>query len=209
MTTPEGTTAYPLTWPVGRPRTPAHKRREAKFRVEFTRSRGELLHSLELLGARDAIISSGLPLRLDGLPLANAREPADPGVAVYFERRVPAPVSAEWRPFVIACDTYTKAHHNLRAIGATVEHLRGIQHHGASGLLEQAFSGFAALPSAPTARPWWEVLEVPKDANRDAIAAAYRKLALVRHPDHGGTVEQFRELTDARIGAHLAIGAKP
>jgi hypothetical protein len=44
-------------------------------------------------------------------------------------------------PLVIACDSYTKVRWNMRACGATVEALRTIQRHGATELLERAFTG--------------------------------------------------------------------
>lgn len=97
----KGTTRYPLAWPVGQPRTPESRRENAAFKVDFRRARDETIHSLNLLGARNVILSSNVPLRHDGLPYANVAEPRDPGVAVYFERRI----ASEWRSFVIACDS--------------------------------------------------------------------------------------------------------
>lgn len=186
------------------PRTEAWRRQVASFKVDFVRSRDEMLHSLKLLGAREIIASSNVPLRRDGLPLARMAEPNDPGVAVYFERRVevPAPVSLEWRPFVIACDTYAKVRWNLRAIGATVEALRSIQRHGASSMLEQAFTGFAALPPARSEpAPWWEVLGVSKTASAEEIRDAHRRLALEHHPDRGGDAARMAAINQARDAA--------
>lgn len=184
--------AYPLTWPVGQPRT--KNRRDATFKVELRQARDELLNGLKLLGARHVVISSGLPLRRDGIPLAGASEPADPGVAVYFERRI----GTETRPFVIACDTYRKVRWNLRAIGVTVEALRAIQRHGASSLLEQAFTGFAALPPATAGDPsWWVVLGVSEHATSAEIRDAYRELARVHHPDVGGDGERMAQINRA------------
>lgn len=143
---------YPLTWPVGMPRTA--NRREAAFTVDLRRSYDDLTRTLSLLGARHVVVSSNLVLRQDGAPLARMAEPRDPGVAVYFDRWI----DKADRPFVIACDQYSKVRWNLRAIGVTVDALRSIQRHGASSMLEQAFTGFAALPPAAREKPWWEVL---------------------------------------------------
>jgi DnaJ domain len=184
--------AYPLTWPTGQPRTAP--RRGAEFKVELRQARDELLNGLKLLGARSVVISSSLPLRRDGLPLANTSEPNDPGVAVYFDRRK----GSDWAPFVIACDTYRKVRWNLRAIGVTVEALRAIQRHGASSLLEQAFTGFAALPPATVGDPpWWEVLGVSRDAGPDKIRDAFRELARIHHPDVGGDSERMAQINRA------------
>jgi hypothetical protein len=180
----------PLQWPTLQPRTPAHKREQSRFQVDgIGQSRKELLAELERLGARGIVISSNLELRRDGLPYADSREPADPGVAVYFERGK--------RPFVIACDSYLKAAHNLRAIAKTVEALRTIERHGSSRMLEQAFTGFAALPAAGAPKPWWEVLGVPEDARPDEVRFAYLELVRVHHPDTGGSTERMAEINAA------------
>jgi hypothetical protein len=77
-------TRYPLTWPAGRGRTKFPAR--SKFKVQsFTRVRDELLNELKLLGATGVVLSANLKLRNDGLPLANQSQPADAGVAVYFD----------------------------------------------------------------------------------------------------------------------------
>lgn len=173
--------AYPLTWPEGRPRT--KNRRAAKFEVSLGQARDELQRSLANLGARQIVVSSNAKVRRDGLIAADATEPADPGVAVYFDRRV----AGEWKPFVIACDSFAKLRWNVRAIGLTVEALRAIARYGASEMLEQAFTGFLALPPARAAdAPWWVTLGVREDSPRDTIREAYRMLAMQHHPDRGG-----------------------
>jgi hypothetical protein len=99
-------------------------------------------------------------LRLDGIPYANARNPDDPGAAVFFQWR--------GRPFQVACDSYRRVHENIRAIFKTIEAMRTIERHGATQLLERAVQGFTALPpgaddatSQPPQPPWWEVIETP------------------------------------------------
>lgn len=195
--------AYPLAWPALTARTPSHKRRASPFSVGLATTRDQLLNELRLLGARDVVISSNLALRRDGLPLANASEPLDPGVAVYFVRGYP-----KLRPFVVACDSYAKVGANLRAISATIGALRTIDRHGASEMLEQAMQGFAALPPAPAApveRPWWEVLEVQPTATAAQVAEAYRRLAVVHHPDRpGGSHERMVALNRALAAAKEA-----
>jgi hypothetical protein len=90
--------AYPLTWAAMYPRTPRAQRESARFEVSFSTARDELLNELRLLGATNVIISSNVPLRRDGLPYANFREPEDPGVAVYFKWRQ--------KPYVMRCDRW-------------------------------------------------------------------------------------------------------
>lgn len=184
-------TRYPLTWPAGQPRVADHRRRDAELKLDFERARKELLRELGLLGTRNVILSTNVPVRLDGVPYAGMAEPKDPGVAVYFDRQV----RAEWKPFVIACDTYRKLRWNTRAIGVTVEALRSIHRHGASSMLEQAFTGFAALP--PKSEPWWNVLGISEDSPVEDIRQAHRKLAAMHHPDRGGAPARMVEINAA------------
>lgn len=192
---------YPLTWPVGLPR--ARYRTPARFEVDFARARDELVHSIELLGGKRLILSSNVPTRNDGLPYSNMAEPKDPGVAVYFDRMV----KDHWRPFVLACDTYAKVRWNVRAIGATVEALRAIQRHGAGSLLEQAFTGFAALPPPATQKQWWDVLGVSASASADEVRARMHELAKIHHPDlDGGDGARMVEINQAYSEALRAVG---
>ncbi len=190
--------SFPLAWPAGQPRT-VH-RTDARFNTPIGLARDDLLRELELLRTRDVVISSNLPVKRNGLPYADSKEPSDPGVAVYFDRRITNTRSHDpdtWKPFVIACDTYRKLVWNLRAIGMTVEALRTIQRHGASSMLEQAFTGFAALPPAGHVRLWWEVLGVNENATREEIRKARAELTLIHHPDRGGNPERMAEVNAA------------
>jgi hypothetical protein len=50
----------------------------------------------------------------------------------------------------------------------------------------------------PQPRPWHEVLEVPPDADADAVKRAFRRLAVVHHPDRAGDGgARFREVSAA------------
>lgn len=186
---------FPLYWPEGQPRT--KWRALAAFKVEFVQARDELFHSLELLGAKTIVVSSNIPIRGDGLPRGGFPEPADPGVAVYFERRVGKDHNAPLRPFVVACDAFSKVRWNLRAVGGTIEALRAIQRYGATTMLEQAFTGFAALPPKGYEKPWWEVLGVAAAATADDVRRAYRELAGIHHPDKGGDQTRMAEINRA------------
>lgn len=192
------TEAYPLTWPAGQKR--AHLRDFGKFKPRgFGLIRDELLDELRRLGASSVIISSDLRLRQDGLPYADQREPQDPGIAVYFRRGK--------KPYVIACDQFDKTWKNLRAITGTIEALRAIERYGSTKMMEQAFSGFAALPPAREAEAnWWETLGVPPHAALNEIEAAYKALAIKHHPDRGGDAEQMARINRARDAAYQERG---
>lgn len=193
--------AYPLYWPEGQPRVPAARRRWARFEVGFTQARNELLEELRKMGAREVKISTDIPLRKDGLPRMEDKEPADPGVAVYFEHG-----KTQGRQLVIACDSYSKVRWNMRACGITVAALRSIQRHGATELLERAFTGFTALPPAGgEQRPWWEVLDVAPNSDLATAKAAFLRLAQTHHPDKGGDGETFSRITAAFAQAEESL----
>lgn len=179
--------AHPLTWPEGWPRCPSYKRESSRYEVTFLKARDHLVRQIELAGGRDIVISTNVPLRRDGLPLANMAEPKDPGVAAYWTDR-------KKKPRVIACDHWRKVRDNLRAVGLTVEALRSIERAGATELLERAFSGFAALP--PPAGHW-EVLGLQRGASRSAVTARYHELAGRHHPDRGGSNAEMARINDA------------
>ncbi len=185
--------AFPLSWPTGWPRT-QYRRDNIRFKVSFARARNDIVNGLRVFGAKDIVISSNVPLRGDGLPYADGEMQSgvkrDPGVAVYWTRKS--------TPFSIACDQWRHVRHNLRSIGLAIEGFRAIERSGASNLLERAFSGFAALPSAIVTAPprdWWVVLDLRVRPTTLAEAeAAFLRMTREHHPDVGGTHERMVEL---------------
>lgn len=100
---------------------------------------------------------------------------------------------------VFACDQYDAPHKNMRAIGKTIEAIRGIERWGSSDMMERAFSAFEALPPpASDDAGWWSVLGVTRSASRSDIEQAYRDLAKRHHPDHGGSPDAMAKLNAAR-----------
>jgi hypothetical protein len=79
--------AYPLQWPDGWIRAkPVLRQGNYSWKRTFGIYRSDLLDELRRLGARDAVISTDIPLnRTNGLP-REGFNPPDPGVAVYFRR---------------------------------------------------------------------------------------------------------------------------
>lgn len=173
------TQAYPLQWPLGKPRTKSPQKSRfgshSTFSVDSTRNK--LMHELRLLGAKNVVISTNIELRKDGAPYSGRRAPDDPGVAVYFTLKDQA------RCF--ACDKWEKIEENIAAIMHTIAALRGIERWGGGDMVEQAFSGFAALPAPKPKRPWYEVLGVKQDYSGTSVRTAYRMLAYKHHPDTG------------------------
>ena len=189
---------YPLQWPAGGPRTQAPQ--HSRFDTSPERATRGLLAEIERLGGRLPVISSNAQYRQDGMPYARQGYISDTGVAVYFQRK--------GKPVVFACDTYVSLHDNIHAIAKTIEALRAIERHGASEMLDRAFTGFTALPAPGAKRTWKDVMGLQAVATPTAedVQRAYRTLAATHHPDRGGNPDQMAELNRARREALESIG---
>lgn len=176
---------YPLAWPIGRPR--ATTRERSQFKVSQASAVQDLAYEVDRMGGSEMVITTNVELRKDGLPRGDRPPPRDPGVAVYFIYKK--------KPMCFACDRWDKIGDNIRAIGRTVEALRGIERWGTGSMIEQAMQGFTALP-APE-QPW-QVLGVKHDASRLEIEAAFRKLASEFHPDRGDNSDRMARINRAR-----------
>lgn len=207
------TQAFPLQWPTGWPR--ASHRSRAKFGksspvykdtgdgqgsrhvynqmkdLSVADATQRVLYELGRLGVKhgDAIISTMLRLRNDGLPRSDQAAPSDPGVAVYWKR------GRDKEMKVMAIDRYDRVQDNMAAIAATLEAMRAIERHGGGQILERAFTGFDALPPP---RSCWQILGLQPGASRDEINAAFRELAGEHHPDRGGSHDRMAEISRAR-----------
>lgn len=207
--------AHPLSWPVGWKRTEAGLRTRSNFKrasrkvgdswvnqrqISVIEGITRVSDELRRMGVvrDDWVISTNLKLRLDGLPRSDQAEPADPGVAVYWE-------DATGGRKVMAIDQYDRVADNLAAIAATLEAMRSIERHGGAAILERAFTGFVALPPpSERRRPWWEVLGFVdgRGVTRDEVRTAYKRLAGQLHPDRpGGSHEKMAELNSAQVSA--------
>ncbi len=212
---------YPLTWPAGWKRTEPGRRirgkfgRATKFGTEgsgyvagrpltMNEAITRLLGELHRMGIQygNAIISTNVPVRLDGLPRGDQREPQDPGAAVYWERGKSQKV--------MAIDLYTKVADNIAALAATIEAMRAIERHGGTIVLERAFTGFDALPAPgqTAVRGWREVLGVGSlPATMSDVEATYKALRSKHHPDKGGSAETFHAVQMAYEQARAEIGS--
>lgn len=195
--------AYPLAWPRQVPRS--HNYERGTFDGTPGRIYGELLKAIDKLSLRQksrthtirhaVVISTNARLNRDGSANANDLDRAgmDPGAAVYF------PIDGVTT--CIAIDRYDRIWKNLRAIQRTLEAFILIERHGGSGLLKQAFTGFAALPAPGDVQPrtCWEVLGIEPTQSAQAIDDAWRQRAKVCHPDRpGGSHDAMSELNTAR-----------
>lgn len=207
--------AYPLSWPEGWKRTTSRTSanfgktnaieggRSALKRLSVADAVLRVLGELKRMGIGDwnVIISTNVPLRLDGFPRSDS-EPSDPGAAVYWKVSDKKPMRC------MAIDRYRRVADNLAAIAATLEAMRAIERHGGATILDRAFLGFAALPETAS-QPWREVLGIDPSqaATLDLVESRYRALAKVHHPDVKGKEEDFLRITQARDAARLELAS--
>jgi hypothetical protein len=182
------TEAFPLQWPATRARTKIRER--AVFKVTMGRSVGDIQNEVRMLGGSNLVISTNMPLRMDGMPTTARRTIADPGAAAYF--------SYKGRAVCFACDRWDSLEGNLRAISLTINALRGIARWGTGDMVAAAFTGFAALPAPAAQDAPHEILGVSANATRSEIDYAYRRLAQQCHPDVGGSHEAMSRINTAR-----------
>lgn len=190
MSQNHGVEAYPLQWPILKPRTPRQRRENSRFETSFARARDEVIHQVRLMKGTKLVISTNIALRRDGLPLAGQRQPEDPGVAVYFVDR-----SGDQK--CISCDRWRKVEDNMWAIAKAIDALRGIQRWGTGDMVEAAFAGFTALPPAPKPSHWSTVFGISPEAPTDVVNREYRILAMRHHPDRGGSHSEMTALNAA------------
>lgn len=189
-------TSFPLSWPLSWKRTTfrTHSRFGRRNPPTVAQGRDGVIDELRKMKVWDweVIISTNIPLRRDGLPYSNQKEPSDPGVAVYFK--------VNKKPTVLACDKWNTVGDNLWAIAKHIEALRGQDRWGV-GSLEQAFAGYVALEEK-TQASCWEILGIPQSMNgsinENIVMDAYRRKARETHPDTGGTAEAFAEVVRAK-----------
>lgn len=171
----------PLRWPVGWDReTPA----PSAFGLDLGRALDHLASQVRLLGGRRIVVSSNLVLsRRNAKPLERQPFLGDPGIAVYFER--------DRAEMVMPCDRWNLPEDNIRAIGKTVEAIRGIDRWGAKQMIAAALEGYKALPAPEPEPDWWEVLGVSREAPQSVVQAVIRALLREHHPDLGGSHAGF------------------
>ena len=208
------TQRHPLAWPESWKRTPAGARTRATFRTNETKTWTDaanvkrtatsskaltvagaiarLLDQLERLGVApgDFVLSTNVPVRMNGLPYSDGKEPADPGAAVYFR------LNKQDR--CLACDKWDRIADNVAAIAQHIDALRRIDRYGV-GTLDQVFAGYAALPAKGST--WRTTLGFAPDqvVTKADIDLAVRARSRTAHPDvAGGSHDAMASLTAAK-----------
>lgn len=221
-------TRYPLSWPLGWPRTPTADRQRSDFseaamversnygkrddgtwgritktvkgtkRVTMPTARERLTDQLGRLGAEDPLLSTNVELTSYGLPRAGRSEPTDPGVAVYFQ--------LHGKDRVLACDRWATVAENIAALAAHIDAIRRVDRYGV-GTLDQAFAGYDALPppSADNRPPWRGVLGIKPETpvTREIVSVFYRSACKRAGNDQGALLQ----LNLARDAALQEIGS--
>jgi hypothetical protein len=199
--------AFPLSWPEGWKRTPHPERKLGQFKsakqwVTVAIAVQRVLEELRLMGIsdNDVIISTNIPLRLDGMPISDTKERGDPGAAIYWRDKRGMKC--------LAIDRYQHVRDNIAAIAATLEAMRTVQRHGGAEIMERQFLGFAALPEKAS-QPWREVFGIATTAAATwpMVEERFRALAQMHHPDKGGDRNKFEEIVQARDAARLELAS--
>lgn len=122
------------------------------------------------------------------------------GVKVIFDR--------VGKRYVRECKKWKSSIDNLRAIGLQIEYLYRALEVLANDIDETSFDlefdtifgGLIATPDDTALllgdgkQPWYEILGVKPEANKNAIRNAFRALSKVHHPDAGGNPEDFKRI---------------
>lgn len=188
-----------IDWPHWTDRTrSAARERTSKFSVTLASSISDIETELEdRLGVDDWRLSTAAPHRKkDGRPYADAN-PDDPGAVVRW--------SMDGEQYAVACDHYTGLRDNVRAIGLYIEEKRKMgnrpvrtgQDEFATAQLPSGDDDNLVVVGGETEAPH-EVLGVSSDAPDAAVVGAYRELLKERHPDHGGSAAELRQLNQAK-----------
>ncbi len=191
-----------LLWPLSKTRTPEHKREEARFgrqrdagvgnwksrdRLTVHQAIRRLAPEISRFDGTDMRVSSDIATRKsDGMPISSAREPEDPGVAVYFR--------LNGKPKVLACDRFKRLADNIAAVAAHIDKIRAIDRYGVLEL-DEVMPDYKALPATVTPAPSWQsVLGVGRGASLEQVTAAYKAKIRAVHPDRNdapNAEEQF------------------
>jgi hypothetical protein len=208
--------AYPLTWPKGRPRTPAGKRRgDAPFSVgesydkqietnrRWVDGAGWKADTKTISARRTK--SVGLPVAVDRLEdqlerlgaqavvLSTNLELRLNGQPRAGQRDPEDPGAAVWfnlnkKRMVLACDKWTRVADNIAALAAHIRSIRSVESYGV-GTMEQAFEGYRTLEDFSSGTlPWKRVLGF-RDDSRPTLAeveSKYRTRMKEIHPDMSG-----------------------
>ncbi|WP_049970807.1 J domain-containing protein [Haladaptatus cibarius] len=186
-----------IDWPETFPRTEPHDRKSYSggFRVTRSTAFQNVLDELATWdGVTDVQLDSGAEhqKRNPNKPYADSSF-NDPGVVVYFTKG--------GEQMAAACDRWDNPRDNAQDLYHYLHETRMQEQRGTVTAeseyqklqLPSADGGAVVASTAPC-----DVLDVSPDAPDAVVKGAYRELLKERHPDHGGSQEEFRELQNAK-----------
>jgi len=187
-----------LDWPSAFERTEPSEREPygGGFRVSRSVAFENVLDELRTWdGVTDVQLDSGAEhqQRNPNKPYARASFD-DPGVVVRFTK--------DGEQLAAACDRWDNPRDNAQDLYHYLHETR-MQEQRGTVTAESEYQKLR-LPSGEDAEtiaaapPAHEVLGVAPDAPESVVKGAYRELLKERHPDHGGSREEFEQLQDAR-----------
>ena len=186
-----------IDWPDAFPRTPAEDREPypGGFRVTRSTAFQNVLDELRTWdGVTDVQLDSGAEHQKQNPNKPYARASfEDPGVVVYFTK--------DGEQMAAACDQWDNPRDNAQDLYHYLHETR-MQEQRGTVTAESEYEKLR-LPSGDgdavaASPPPHEVLGVSPDAPEAAVKGAYRELVKERHPDHGGSQEQFKRLQNAK-----------
>lgn len=183
----------------------ANRKTTRRYEVELSKAIDDLEAEMGRLGVDDWRLTTALDHQSQNpnRPYANQPEPDDPAVLVEW--------SMGGDQYAVACDRFTRARDNLRTVGLYIREKRKMENRPVK-TGESEFAN-ARLPpgdaeadvvvagNGSTAAPH-EVLGVDPDAPDAVVRGAARSLKADKHPDAGGSAEEFQRVVKAE-GAML------
>ncbi len=188
--------AYPLRWPSQVPRTSASDRRSSPFRLAAIEALDELKRELYLWGVKEAFLTTDSLPTGDGIFIRLVHD--DPAVSLRWFKG-----DDEWE---VAADHFSSLWANLTAVSREIASMRRAERHGAHPCTRHRRPRISAEPINADPSTWWAILGLPRTATAPSIQCAYRRLALVRHPDRGGSHAAMTELNNAYRTALDEVG---
>ena len=193
------TQTFPLQWPALRPRTPSQRKKNWPAPLYRDVVRRALYEELRISGCKEVIITTDIPVRVDGAPIANRRDPADQGVAVYFSRK--------GKRVCIAIDQYFRITENMHAIAKSIEALRALERWGGEAIMDTAVSGFTLLegPGVSAKPENWRVWFLSSLGSVPASQAALSDMYRAAARDNASDETFLRDLNIARDAARKEL----
>jgi hypothetical protein len=184
-----------IDWPTTFDRTdPTRRERCRKFDSTIGSTTSDIATEMDRMGVDDwraSTGSGGAHVKSNGLPKASAN-PDDPGFALRW--------SDDGDQFAVACDAYTRLCDNAREVYLWVNETRMRSQRAV--VTGQSEFAAAQLPSGQEETvaadpPAHKVLGVDRNAPEAVVKGAARSLKAEKHPDRGGSEEEFKRVVNA------------